>query len=73
MWIRLVVLEFDVVTRLVLFDERGFQDQRFYLIVGYDELKICNLINQGISFAVEWTRGAKIERTRLRRFFALPT
>ncbi len=60
MWVRLVVLEFDVVTRLVLFDERGFQDQCFNFIVGYDELKICDLINQGIGFAIEWTRGAKI-------------
>ena len=43
MRIRLVVLEFDVVTRLVLFDERGFEDQRFDFIVGDDEFEICDL------------------------------
>ena len=56
MRIRLVVLKFDVVTRLVLFDERRFEDQCFDFVVSNDEFEIGDLTDERIGFAVKRPR-----------------
>ena len=53
MWVRLVVLKFDVVTRLMLFDERRFKNQRFDFVVCNDEFEIRDLPDERIGFAVK--------------------
>src|SRR5262249_9449517 len=53
--VRLIVLKFDVVTRLVLLDERCFENQRFDFVVGDDELEIRDLADERVGFSVERT------------------
>jgi hypothetical protein len=59
MRIRLVVLEFDVVARLVLFDERRFENQSLDFVISDDEFEVGNLANERIGFAVK-RAGAKV-------------
>jgi hypothetical protein len=70
--VRLVVLKFDVVARLVLFDEARFEDQRLDFVVGDDELEIRDLSDERVGFTIE-RPGAEVGTDTAARFFALPT
>ena len=49
----LVILEMDVVARLVLLDQRGREDQRFHFVVGKDVFQAGDFGNQAIRFWIQ--------------------
>jgi hypothetical protein len=54
--IGLVVLEIDVITRLVFFGERGFEDQRFNFAVCHNELDVDDIPQQRIGLPIKGSR-----------------
>ena len=60
MRVRFVVLQLDVVSGFMLFDERRFEDQCFNVAVCNDEFEVRDLSDESISLAVEWPRGTKV-------------
>ena len=74
-WIALVVLEPDIEARPIALDEVGFQQERLGDGVGLGDLDVGDPVDDAPD-AVDLATGRlllPIERTRLRRLWALPT
>ena len=60
MWIGLVILEHDIVARLVLLDQVRLEDERLGLVVGDDELEIGNPRDQLLGLGIHRPGGLKV-------------